>query len=411
MVTGRSGGVRLVAAVALLGLGAATAQQPADGGGHSHQTRKPGLPARAGLGSSAAFDAEGSLWLVGVDEQRRLFTQTSRDDGRNWSAPRRTDIGADQPAAEGDSRPKLAIGPAGLVVIAYTQPLEKPYTGLVRLLRSTDGGRTFSAPITVHHDRQPITHRFESIVFDANGRLHAVWVDKRDAELMRAAGSDKPRYTGAAIYRTTSDDGGATFRPETKVADHSCECCRIALVAEPNGAVVAMWRHVFAPNIRDHAFARIEAQSMRPPDPVRATFDDWRVDACPHHGPGLARAADGGFHTVWFGERAGQPAVRYSRLTSDGRPAGAVQVVPDERAEHADVLSAGQRVVIVWRSFDGKATRLRAQVSGDDGRTFELRELASAADDNDHPRLVHKGSQIYCVWRTKNEIRVIPVAP
>ena len=73
-----------------------------------------------------------------------------------------------------------------------------------------------------------ITHRFESLALDAQGALHTVWIDKRDLEAAPRVGN-KLAYRGAAIYRNVSLDGGATFGPDTKVADHSCECCRIAL--------------------------------------------------------------------------------------------------------------------------------------------------------------------------------------
>ena len=79
-----------------------------------------------------------------------------------------------------------------------------------------------------------------------------------------------------------------------------------------------MWRHVFAPNQRDHAFRPAGAPAKA--EPVRASLDRWAVDACPHHGPGLTPAATGGYHAVWFGERAGTPAVRYGRLAADGSP-------------------------------------------------------------------------------------------
>jgi hypothetical protein len=71
---------------------------------------------------------------------------------------------------------------------------------LCALLRSTDGGKTFSKPSTVHADRQEITHRFESIGFDAKGVLHAIWIDKRDLEAAPKVGN-KSSYRGAAIYR------------------------------------------------------------------------------------------------------------------------------------------------------------------------------------------------------------------
>lgn len=371
--------------------------------GHRHQRARP----RASLAISAAFSPAGELWIVGLDAQRLLFVQNSADDGRSWSPPRALAIGDDAPAADAEARPKLAFGPQGRVVVTYTQPLGKPYTGVIRMLRSSDGGRTFSAPFTVHRDRQVITHRFDAVAFDARGTLHTLWVDKRDAEASRAAG--RRDYRGAAIYRNESTDGGLTFGRDMKLADHSCECCRIALAPSPDGGLVALWRHVFAPNQRDHAFAPVAAGARA--EPVRATYDRWALDACPHHGPGLAPAQGGGYHAVWFGDQAGVGGVRYGRLAPDGTPGADPVMLPDERAEHADVQSAGADVVIVWRSFDGQATRWRAWVSRDGGRTFALRELGRSTDDNDHPRLARRGSQIFALWRTAQGVQVERMVP
>ena len=212
-----------------------------------------------------------------------------------------------------------------------------------------------------------------------SGSTSATWNWPKRLPQNQAAASRA--YRGGAIYRNVSTDGGATFGPDTKVADYSCECCRIALTTTADGQVAALWRHVFAPNIRDHAFAVLGAAGDTVPanTPVRATFDNWAIDACPHHGPGLTPAAGGGYHAVWFGDRAGVAQVRYGRLEQDGKPAGAVLALPDERAEHADILSAGKRLAIVWRSFDGSGMNLKAWVSDDDGRHFTLRQLARTA--------------------------------
>jgi hypothetical protein len=364
--------------------------------------------------------------MVGLNERQRLFVQTSPDEGRSWAAPREIATAGDKISADGENRPKLAFGPRGWAVISYTEPLDKPYTGQIRMLRSEDGGKTFSAPFTVHQDRQLITHRFESVAFDAHGTLHTLWIDKRDMEAeaataaasapasaASAAGGRRQRpkidYRGAAIYRNESRDGGRSFGPDIKLADHSCECCRIALAPAPDGSLVALWRHVYAPNERDHAFAAIGPP--RSEDPVRASFDRWAIDACPHHGPGLAPAAGGAYHAVWFGVRAGEARVRYGRLNADGSPRGEAQPLPDVRAEHAAVQSAGRHLAIAWRSYDGQATLWRAWISHDDGHSFTLRDLGRSADDSDHPLLLRRGEQIYALWRTTQGVRVERMVP
>jgi hypothetical protein len=362
----------------------------------------------AGLAMSAAFAPDGSLWIVALNDARKLFVQRSSDEGRSWSAPRVVATGDDIIAADGENRPKLRFGPNGWAVISYTQPLAKPYTGAIRMLRSADGGASFSAPFTVHRDRQIITHRFESIAFDTSGALHTLWIDKRDLEVAKLAGKEAD-YVGAALYRNVSLDGGRTFGPDIKVADHTCECCRIALIDDGRGGVAAMWRHVFEGSVRDHAFVRISGGGKQVSPVVRATFDDWHIDACPHHGPGLALAADGGFHAVWFGIRSDEPAVRYARLDADGEPRESVYVIPDASAEHADVCSVGSNVAIVWRSFDGQRTSYVAWISRDDGRSFEKKTLGVTEVEADHPLLVRRDRNIVALWRTRGEIRAVRV--
>ncbi len=373
---------------------------------------KPVRKPKPQLGIGTAFAPDGALWWVGLNADAQLVIQSApaATTPPQWSAPRVIDIGGDPVSADGENHPKLLFGPNGTVLIAYTQPLAKPNTGFVRLLRSTDGGKTFSPPYTVHTDRQEITHRFESIGFDAQGVLHAIWIDKRDLEAAPRVGN-KSSYRGAAIYRTFSVDGGATFAPDTKVADHSCECCRIALAQGSDGVLNAMWRHVFEPDVRDHAFAALGATTTAPATTVRATFDEWHINACPHHGPGLAIAADGGFHTVWFGVRqqdgAAASGVRYARLRADGSPdAQTVRRLPDDRAEHASVVAHGQRVAVVWRSSDGMVSTLKAWLSSDGGKTFTERTLAQVQGDNDFARPVQMGARMAVVWRNPKEVQV-----
>jgi hypothetical protein len=395
---------------------------------------------RAALALGAAFAPDGKLWVSGLDEGAHLFIQSSADFGATWNARQILDTDGDAISADGENRPKIAFGSgsaAGAVVIAYTKPLAKPFTGDIRMLRSGDGGKTFSAPFTVHDDRQQITHRFESIAFDRKGDLYVTWVDKRDLDAApgreragevtavpvkavaqspekavapsREGGGKRSSYVGAAIYAKVSKDGGKTFGADLKLADHSCECCRIAMVDSPQSGMVAMWRHVFEGSIRDHGFASLSNLGGKHP-PARATEDGWVLAGCPHHGPGLANASPAGFHSVWFGLKEGKSAVRYGRLSEQGLPVGNVRELPDDKAEHADVVADGKSVAIAWRSFDGERTHLRAWVSADDGVTFTQRDLAAATEDNDHPRMLTHGGNAYAVWRTEKAINVYKIS-
>jgi len=388
------------ALLALMALAAAGRVLAQDSGGHKHGSGGMARPQGPILGATAAFDASGVLWAVHF-EGPHLVVSKSSDLGRQWSAPIRVLANAEPMDGGGDAKPNIAIGPAGEIFVTWTKPLSKPYSGEVRFVRSLDGGRTFSAPRPVHADRQEITHRFDAITVTRDGRLLVAWIDKRDVP----AGAKTTDYAGAAVYYAVSDDRGATFRGDYKVAEHSCECCRIALLPREDGSVLALWRHVFAPNIRDHALATIgtdgKASGFR-----RVTFDDWRVDVCPHHGPSLAMDAQGALHAVWFTGAPEKTGVYYGRLEAGG--VAGQRRIGGETAEHADIAASGDRLAIVWKEFDGKRSVLRVLRSDDRGATFKESQVAVTGEASDQPRLLTRDSRFYVFWNTRSEpLRVL----
>jgi hypothetical protein len=104
-----------------------------------------------------------------------------------------------------ENRPKLATSPDGRAVyVSWSMPLDAPYTGMVRFSRSLDGGATWSVPITVHRDRQAITHRFDMMAVDPAGNIAIAWIDKRDLVAAKAAGSRTTARPSTTRCRATA---------------------------------------------------------------------------------------------------------------------------------------------------------------------------------------------------------------
>ncbi|MDB5762981.1 MAG: exo-alpha-sialidase [Herminiimonas sp.] len=397
----------LAVAACLLALTAAAfAENAHDVHAHQHGAGASGKSLE--LGTSAAMDKEGRLWAVTrevIDGGQFVVLQTSTDMGKTWSSPEKVLQAPEPIAANGEVIPKIAFGSKGEIYITYTKPIAPPHIGDVRFVRSLDGGRTFSAPVTVHANRDVITHNFESMIVDRAGRIYIAWIDGRG---LKEAKARHQAYSGSAVYYAVSDDGGATFKGDYKVADHSCECCRIGLALNQQGNPVALWRHVFAPNIRDHALAELTPDGKRL-SVTRATFDDWRIDACPHHGPSIAYGPDGVRHQVWFNGKDGDGGgVLYAAATATGT-IGTPMALGSAQASHADVAVHGKHVALVWKQFDGQTTAILAKLSDDGGASWHDEELARTSADSDQPHLITSSSGNVLVWRTQNEgIRVIP---
>jgi hypothetical protein len=371
--------------------------------GFAQDMHMAGMGNEPELGASAAFDAHGRLWLV-TARNGHVLLRHSDDFGKTLSTPVAVNQVPEKIYDEGENRPKIALGPQGQIYISWSEPLAKPYTGYVRFARSTDGGKHFSTPITVNHDLAPITHRFDALAVAGNGDVVIAWIDGRGEVAAKAAG--KP-YLGKALWYSLSSNGGKTFVPERKLMDHSCECCRIALAREPDGAIATFFRGVFGDNIRDHAFALLRTGGTFD-SPRRVTFSNWQVAACPHQGPGLVIGADGVRHGVWY-EASHGPAIWYGQL-DPGHPPQHKLRIGGPGASHADVAVDGRTVWVAWNQVNAEGYALMARISHDDGDHFDPpRTLATSTAAVYSPQLLVHAGRAYAAWNTASDFRLIKI--
>lgn len=358
------------------------------------------------LAMSVAFDEKGALWRVRVDGGRVLVDR-SDDLGASFGDAVAVNPAGETVGTEGDNRPKIAIAGDGTVYVSYTQLREKPFSGDIRFSRSLDGGRSFSAPLTVNDDRNVISHRFDTLLVGERGEVYLAWLDRRDEQAARQRGES---YAGAAIYYAVSTDRGASFPDNVKLADHSCECCRIALALAPDGVPRAFWRHVYEGSERDHALAPLAARA----EPRRITHGHWRVDACPHHGPALAIDGEGAYHFAWFDNGPHSRGLFYARSRDGGVSVSRPMPLGEAAARPANPALLVHRGTLyaAWKEFDGESSPVRAMRSLDGGRSWSAPvTVARAADASDHPQLVAHGEHAFLSWSTLEEgYRLIPLA-
>lgn len=369
---------------------------------HEGHTRQPASSAaRAMLAVSVAFDHQGRLWRAAVDAGR-VMVDHSDDRGHTFGTAVAVNPQPEKVGAEGELRPKIALGRQGEIYVSWTEALDKPYAGHIRFSRSLDGGRTFAAPVVVNRDREPITHRFDSLAVADDGTVYVAWIDKRDLHAAKAAGK---KYDGAAVYYAVSRDGGATFADEFKVADGSCECCRIGLATEPGGTAVMFWRHVYEGSIRDHAVARIGPSGILK-EPVRASYGNWRIDACPHHGGSIARGGDWGWHLAWYDGNEAKPGLYVARMDGEAWVASPARRFGDADAQagHPALYAIGEEVFLAWKERTDTRAVIMAMASRDGGRSWgEPRKVAETAGAADNPFLVSDGKQVYLSWNTRDD--------
>ena len=240
------------------------------------------------------------------------------------------------------------------------------------------------------------------MAIDPAGRVFTAWLDKRNGAAARKAG--KP-YPGAALAYAWSDDEGARFSDTEVALDNTCECCRLGVAFAGPGRPAVIFRNIFPGSVRDHAVVTFRDPAT--PGPLtRVSTDNWKIDACPHHGPSLAIAPDGSQHAAWFTDGSARKGLFYARAESDGAAFGPPRPLgtPDRQPARPYLLSAGPALHLVWKEFDGDKVAVRWQVSTDSGRSWSpATTVADTGDASDHPLLVARDDRVYLSWLTKNE--------
>lgn len=362
-----------------------------------------------GTAPGSTFDSSGRLWVVFV-QGAHLYVSYSDDFGALFSVPHQVNDQPETIYADGENRPKIAIGKQKQIYLSWTKKTEGRFSGDVRFSYSLDQGKTFSSPRTINDDGLPTSHRFDNLLLDQLGHIYLIWLDKRDRY---AAEHQNEQYKGAAAYYSISTDGGMRFSKNIKLADHSCECCRIAVSEPVNGGAAVFWRHVFNGDIRDHAFAELSSSPV-PASFQRATWDNWKVDGCPHHGPALATQASGQYGLVWFTNGETNKGIYYGRFDAESnllRDQFSLSRSP--RASHADLLyDDSNQLFAAWKYFDGNKTSIVVRTSLDEGASWEPEwTIATTEGSSDHPFLLKHNNATFLSWHTASEgLRLIPIS-
>lgn len=364
-----------------------------------HAHAQHGIPAM-----SFATDQAGKLWRVSV-QQDKLVVDSSEDQGASFSNPVVIETGQQKVIAKGEDRPHLIVGANKTLYLAWTEDRKGVYAGYIWFTRSLDGGLSFEPPKVVHQDKSEIAHRFHAMELTSDGKLVLIWTDARDATVAK---TQKQPFTGLSLYYTVSLDQGASFQPEKKWVESSCECCRLAVTNTPNGRVAGLWRHVFEGNEREQMIGEI--QSSGNTITKRASYHHWKIDGCPHHGGSIISGGESdkwwGYHFAYFDGNTAKPGLYYSRV--DGN---AWAFFPAKRfaelSKHPSrptLFARGSFVWLAWLETDGKQTKLLYQVSEDEGKTWSSPTLVHETNQaNDYPVLVGLGEQTYVLWPVQNE--------
>ncbi len=324
------------------------------------------MPSLAVLGNRVV-----AVWTSTAKEVMDVYAAVSEDGGATFSEARRVNDRPGDVSSNAEQAPRVALSESAISVI---WPSRLDGTSAIRLSRSTDGGRTFTAAHTLHSSAITGARGWQALTAGRAGVVHAVWLDGSDAAPSAGPhqhhGATKGRGAGGAhagaprqdVYQATIAPDGAIV--ETHVARDVCFCCKTAVGVGPSGRVTVVWRHIFPESMRDIAMAVSTDGGRTFSVPARVNQDNWQLSGCPDDGPAMAIDRSDVAHLAWptlVNQDAPQKAVVYTS-TKDGRTfAPRVRLSSDtqEDAAHPQIAvdSAGN-VGAIWDEQDADTRRI-----------------------------------------------------
>jgi hypothetical protein len=176
-----------------------------------------------GLGHQAAMPAvglDGRLYVVWLDRSTgQLLISRSDDGGGTFSNPvigggAITTLSQIPGTLNGNIRansfPSIAIAQSGAVYVVYAASVG-PDNADVFLVRSTDQGQSWSAPVRVNDDATTNDQWMPSVAVTSNGVIGVMFYDRRN----------DPSNLNIDVYLSNSRDGGVSFLPNQPITDTS----------------------------------------------------------------------------------------------------------------------------------------------------------------------------------------------
>ncbi len=367
---------------------------------HEHYTAKSGAadyshyPEGGGLFVASVFDSQGRLWRV-VPEKNYIYVDYSTDLGKTFSVPVRVNQDAQRIKVSGENAPNIAVDQSGRIYVVYAAEGAQPVT--VYSTISKDGGKSFAPPVPIS-DKAGEANSFQArLVLNHQDQAYVFWHDERDRTDWRQLGN--------AIYFTHIDENNPAHSANYKASDMLCECCRISASFDSHNQPILLARFIYPDGARDHGLIEISSNGK---DTVtrRVTFDEWKIEVCPEHGPNLAIASDDRMHIVWFTQGSVRKGLFYANSVDHGQHFSPPLALGSQGklASHPDVLADGQHVALAWQEFDGVKTELKSMQSQDGGKTWlPSKTVAETKATTNYPSLMQSRGHIYIAWNSINE--------
>jgi hypothetical protein len=313
--------------------------------------------------------------------------------GSTWSEPRTIATGDDFFVNWADF-PSVIEMPDGSLAAHWLQR-EGPdtYAYGVRIARSSDGGESWSSPLTPHLDGTLTEHGFVSLFPTPDGSLAAVWLDGRDFARAAAEGEE-----AEMSLRYAEIDEAGEIRAEALLDGRTCDCCQTSAALTSAGPIV-VYRDRSDAEIRDISMVR--RLDGRWTAPAVLHEDDWHIPACPVNGPAVSATGDR-LAVAWYTAAGDEPKVFVAFSEDAGASFGeAFQVDEGEPLGRVDIaLLPDGSALVLWLETTEEGARVTARRIRADGASSQAETVAltDVSRSSGFPRMLLRGTEVVLAW-------------
>ncbi|HSE96948.1 MAG TPA: sialidase family protein [Blastocatellia bacterium] len=374
--------------------------------------RRLDTPAGPSSGAPNLFTApDGRVflsWIEKISDNRHALRFSVREKAA-WSAPRTIAEGGNWFVNWADFPSMFALADGTLAAHWLAKSGVGTYAYDVKISLSTDGGKTWSKPVTPHRDNTQTEHGFVSMFASPGKRVGAVWLDGRKFTSKEGSHGHGASTDEMTLHHTTISADGK-LSEEVLLDGRVCECCQTS-AAQTSEGVVVVYRDRSEKEIRDISIVRFAGGRWTAPQTVHS--DGWEIQGCPVNGPSVA-ADDRRVAVAWFTATKDVPRVKVAFSqdagasfsqpvqVDDGSPLGRVETL---------ILADGSAFV-AWLERAEKGAEVRARRIHPDGtreKSIIITE-SSPARSSGFPQLARSGNEIIFAWTEPGTVSRVQTA-
>ena len=277
------------------------------------------------------------------------------------------------------------------------------FTYDVKLVSSSDGGKTWSESKILHDDGKKAEHGFVSMV-PYKDQFFVTWLDGRKTASEESHGGHDGHHGEMTLRAAFIDKNGSKIN-EWELDGKICDCCQTTASITNDGPIV-VYRDRFDDEVRDMSIVRYENGNWSSPKTIYP--DNWQIKACPVNGP-RSDANGNNLAIAWFSMRDKKGEVKVVFSSDGGASFGKpIQVDEGKAIGRVDIsLIDTSSAIVSW--MEGsiiKAVKVNAGGSKEPSMM-----IASSSDkrSSGFPQMTRAGDDLYFAW-TDDKEKTIKVA-